>query len=316
MPKAYTIIGVIGIFLMLFAGVSLAIDPDHDTTHSVNCNSCHILHGALGSSLTKVASNSNLCISCHTSGAGAAVWPFASGDQAIPGTSGTSHSWSGNMPLTDNPNNAYGLRSVNSITDAALKAKLSLFGTCNLGSSYTNKTACETATGVWTATVTCSVCHAVHSQSASTWDPSAPAYGGAGTGHGRHMQRDNNDLNQLCEDCHYYRTPASGETNVTTWDGHNKSHNIAMVLSGTSYNSAPLDMPSCSNPIYTTKSACLQNSGTWTWPAQTGSRYELNGTGDTNLTNNIVFDSTQKVRCLSCHGMHYTDSDSSTVDQP
>ncbi|MBI5675404.1 MAG: hypothetical protein HZC48_06205 [Nitrospirae bacterium] len=51
--------------------------------------------------------------------------------------------------------------------------------------------------------------------------------------------------------------------------------------------------------------------------AQTGApRYHLNSGTDTNSTNNIVFDSSGKMRCLSCHGMHYTDSNSSTEDKP
>lgn len=52
------------------------------------------------------------------------------------------------------------------------------------------------------AKVVCSVCHDQHSQENAPFDPSAPAFSGAGSGEGRHFQRENNDLNQMCRVCH------------------------------------------------------------------------------------------------------------------
>lgn len=298
-----TLTGIITVF-----GVALAIDPPHDASTNTNCQNCHSLHNAVGPGLTKEAENFNLCMSCHKSAGSAAAKPFQSSDQAIPGTSGTSHRWDGAMPATDNPNNPYGLRSVNSLTNAALKAKLGVFGSCS-NPSYINKTTCESNGGTWTAKVVCSVCHNIHSQSAATWDPNAPAYGGSGTGSGRHLQRSANDLNQLCEDCHYYRSPSQAGSDVRTWDGNKKSHPIAKIFTNANgetrdvtkpqqYNTSPLEPQAAS------------------WSAQTGARYHLNGGTDTNPTNNIVVGTDGRIRCLSCHGIHYTDSDSTTVDQP
>lgn len=53
--------------------------------------------------------------------------------------------------------------------------------------------------------LTCSTCHNQHSQAAVPFDPAAPAYGGSGTGEGRHFQRVANDVDQMCTDCHAAR---------------------------------------------------------------------------------------------------------------
>ena len=50
--------------------------------------------------------------------------------------------------------------------------------------------------------VVCSACHNEHNQAQRPFDPVAPAYGGPGTGAGRHFMRANNDRDQLCVECH------------------------------------------------------------------------------------------------------------------
>jgi len=308
MKRFYTAIIIILAAISTILGIALAIDPPHDATTTTNCNSCHSLHNSAGPSLTKEAENYNLCLGCHSTSGSASTKPFQDTDQATPGTSGTSHRWTGVMPATDNPNNPYGLRRVDSLNNTALKAKLGVFGTCS-NPAYTNKTNCETNGGTWTAKVVCSVCHNIHSQSAAPWDPNAPSYSGSGTGNGRHFMRAANDLNQLCEDCHYYRTPASGETDVRTWSGNKKSHPVQKI-----FTSANGETPDVTKPAqYNTAPLEPQAAS---WAAQTGARYHQNGGTDTNPTNNMVIGSDKTVRCLSCHGVHYTDSNSTTVDQP
>lgn len=56
--------------------------------------------------------------------------------------------------------------------------------------------------------MTCSACHDPHSQAMTPFDTNAPTYSSAGTGNGRHFMRVDNNLNQLCIDCHvaYYAT--------------------------------------------------------------------------------------------------------------
>ncbi len=77
----------------LAAAETAALDPPHDTSRSIDCTNCHITHHAPGGAITSMGGNPNLCISCHTAGGMAATKAFADADQAIPGTSGSSHRW-------------------------------------------------------------------------------------------------------------------------------------------------------------------------------------------------------------------------------
>ena len=74
-------------------GRAQALDPPHDASQSIDCATCHITHHAAGGAITKIGGNPNLCMSCHTAGGAASGTPFADADEAIPGTSGTSHRW-------------------------------------------------------------------------------------------------------------------------------------------------------------------------------------------------------------------------------
>lgn len=51
----------------------------------------------------------------------------------------------------------------------------------------------------------CSTCHNQHKQARAPFDPTAPPYGGAGTGEGRHFMRIDNDEGNMCNDCHGLR---------------------------------------------------------------------------------------------------------------
>lgn len=261
---------------MIPLSVVYSIDPPHNIAQ---CLDCHTTHVAPGQTLTGYASNENLCLSCHSSGGLAGGKPFHTSMQAVPRISGTSHSWTGTMPVTSSPSNPYGLRASQDLSSEILKQRLNAFN------------------GV----VTCSVCHDQHSQIREPWDPNAPSYGGSGTGNGRHFMRIDNELNQLCEDCHYYRAMnhirVEGDDPLYPPNGVNVfSHPVGEMLNGNSKNydrAAPLD----SNGL-----------------PQSGSRFV--GDADGNPSNNLIFDNTQKVRCLTCHRIHYSDSNSLTIDGP
>ena len=60
--------------------------------HSM-CNGCHINHTAPGAQLTLVGGNANLCMSCHNPAGQAYSSPMTDIMKAVPGVSGTSHSW-------------------------------------------------------------------------------------------------------------------------------------------------------------------------------------------------------------------------------
>ncbi len=72
-----------------------AIDAAHNNSNG--CSSCHLLHQSKGGTLSSVAGNGNLCMSCHTSGGSATSKAFSDSDKATTssglGSSGTSHRW-------------------------------------------------------------------------------------------------------------------------------------------------------------------------------------------------------------------------------
>ncbi len=51
----------------------------------------------------------------------------------------------------------------------------------------------------------CSTCHDQHKQAREPFDATAPPYGGAGTGEGRHFMRIDDDEGASCNDCHGFR---------------------------------------------------------------------------------------------------------------
>jgi len=96
LPMRRTSTRILWLFLTwgcLATGAAQALDPPHDASQAIDCASCHITHHAAGGAITKIAGNPNLCMSCHSLGGAASDTPFADADQAIPGTSGTSHRW-------------------------------------------------------------------------------------------------------------------------------------------------------------------------------------------------------------------------------
>ena len=80
----------------------------------------------------------------------------------------------------------------------------------------------------------CSTCHDPHSQAATPFDPSAPAYAGSDTGAGRHYMRLANDAGQLCLDCHAVR-------NVT--NAAKGSHPVSLPVAATGYYRSTTNLP-------------------------------------------------------------------------
>lgn len=88
-------ISVIILLLIICSGVKAADDP-HGTTQSINCSQCHISHSSLGDILINATDSlvSTLCLSCHTPGGWSGMTKvMSSSEKAVPGVSGTSHSW-------------------------------------------------------------------------------------------------------------------------------------------------------------------------------------------------------------------------------
>jgi predicted CXXCH cytochrome family protein len=91
--------------LLLVSALALAMDAPHDGSWAdsvTNCQSCHLLHGATGGTLTKWPSNNDACLTCHDSAAltpnhlFTPAWSSA-GMEAVPGTGGSQHKWSGSL---------------------------------------------------------------------------------------------------------------------------------------------------------------------------------------------------------------------------
>ncbi len=169
------------VVLAAWATPALATDPPHNPPRLTQyCLDCHTLHNAPGATLTAAAGNHNLCMSCHNPTGLASPKPFASADQAVPGVSGNSHRFDALAVNTARET----LEPLNPVLASRLQGATS---------NAPNKR------------IMCSTCHDQHSQQRAPPDQTAPAYGGAGTGWGRHYQRIANDADQACLDCHRLR---------------------------------------------------------------------------------------------------------------
>jgi predicted CXXCH cytochrome family protein len=84
--------GALAALAVATGGVVLASDPPHwlGATSTTDCTTpCHVTHNAQGGNLTSDAGNTNLCQSCHDS----TGLPISNSDIATPGTSGSSHAF-------------------------------------------------------------------------------------------------------------------------------------------------------------------------------------------------------------------------------
>jgi len=112
---------------------------------------------------------------------------------------------------------------------------------------------------------------------------------------GRHFQITPDDVNQMCEDCHYYRVQ-----NHSQVEGFDPSY----PANGTNMFSHPVGQPLNGNGKNYDRPAPLDVNGA----AQSGARSAAGGESPDNAANNLVLDSGNAVRCLTCHKAHYGDS--------
>jgi hypothetical protein len=115
---------------------------------------------------------------------------------------------------------------------------------------------------------------------------------------GRHFQRRPNSANEMCLVCH------------ATW---NQNHtDVEGPGDGSTVFSHPVGQALNANAKGYDRSAPLDVNGV----AQSGTRFMTGGESPDNVTNNLVMDSNGNIGCLTCHGVHYIDSNSLSIDLP
>jgi len=336
--------------------VGIAVAREEDAPHwssasdTLNCTTpCHILHNAAGGTLTSEAGNVNLCQSCH-SATGQNDFPLDNSDAANPHATGTSHAFNalatnpaaGALPPEDNemflrlmgPSDDIVVCSTCHDQHAAEKSR---------GGRPRISPAAKIGDGGGTGTMTSAGTYVAEQ---GAWylveiDTAGPADGAAtfryskdrgtswfeqavpatttpaalGDGSGVTVAfngtfaigdrfefygswpflratldtGDNAALEKFCRDCH--RPWVMTHSGVETWDGSAKSHPVGVTLdaNGRGYDRAvPLD----------------------------GDGAEQGGVGDGNASNDFRLDAGGRVQCLSCHGVHYADSNTLSVDAP
>lgn len=339
-----------------FLPSAFAIEAPHweSPSFSIDCTTqCHTLHASPGGGLTSDASNVNLCQSCHSSSGLADRAPIPNSAAAIPGFGGTSHAfavpalhatYSTQLPeqqamalriMNDNVvcSTCHNQHSATSAEGGTPKISVPEKVTDLTGSgTVASQGTFNGALGVWymleidgagsqaTATFRWSKDNGISwiaetepvgNGSPVTLDSGVEVIfsGAAGDAYfvgeqwelfGSYpflrVKLDSGDLNSVdkfCRDCHRDWVMTHGD--VETWDGTPKSHPVGIGLNANvqGYDRAqPLD-----------GNGVIQAAG---------SSPDVDG----NPSNDLKLDSLGNVQCLSCHGVHYADSNTLSVDQP
>lgn len=319
-------------------------------------SNCHTLHQAPGGGLTASAGNVNLCQSCHKSGGLAAGLPLDSADRAQPAIgTGRHHAFdvaavhagldtqlptdpqmslrvmNGNVVCSTchDQHRASSARGGTSRIDAPTRTTaLGSTGSVTSGGTFTG------AQGVWylvAITVAGNQTAARFGYSkdnGTSWFPGSCTPGGVTTGcltagasvaldsgvalsfgagnftvgerwqfsaswpflRGNLDSGDNTAGDKFCRDCH--RDWVMTHDDVRTYTGTVRSHPVGVALDA---NGLGYDRP-----------VPLDGNG-----AAQGSAGR-----DANVTNDYQLDAGGRVQCLSCHAIHYADSNTATVDAP
>ncbi|MCD4749121.1 MAG: choice-of-anchor D domain-containing protein [Thermoanaerobaculales bacterium] len=323
---------IVFVFL-LGSSTAWAVDPPH-WYFGMDCESCHTGHNAAGGGLTNADGNSNLCLSCHTEGGRAGTLPI------LPAHTLATHHynvtpdaprWGSQMPT--NPEMANRIMDGVFVcstchdqhsTEAANRGRcrlsipeiLTAFGSTGeitVGGGYTGAGGSS-----YLIEITVADTHFRFSKDGgSTWigedDIGADIpldFGLTATFSGGNFalgerwrfsasfpflrlpldQGDNQTGDRFCRECHSLW--AMGYQDVEDHDTGWMSHPVGEGLNanGKGYDrSAPLDA-----------NGAVQGMGG----------------GDGNHSNDFNFDAEGLVQCMTCHGIHYADSNTLTEDGP
>lgn len=331
----------------LWAGSLLAQDPPHwsSTSLTINCTTqCHTLHQALGGGLTSSASNVNLCQSCHNPTGDASGLPINNADKAVPDTGGTSHAFDvstvhpqldtqdpvesemllrvmgGQVVCSTCHNQHKGEQpfgGTSRISPADQVTALGSTGGVTSGGTFTG------AAGVWYLVEITKAGDQSNAEfryskdNGTSWFAVQPTGGSVSLDSGVTVSfavgsyvvgerwelsagwpflrvaldtGDNDVGSEYCRDCH--RSWVMDHNDVRAYDGSYKSHPVGV---GLNVNTRGYD-----------RATPLDGNG-----ADQGG-----GGGDANPTNDLTLDGDGNVQCLSCHGVHFADSNTQTVDAP
>ena len=350
--KRLFLLPLIATLLALGVGVRLAAqDAPHwtGTQIAIDCTTpCHITHHAIGGGLTTSAANVNLCQSCHNPAGLAGDLPINTADSAVPGVSGSSHAFeaAATNPFTgaEEPLNPHMLARLMDgqvvcstchnqhsaeavfggqprISPARQVTVLGSTGVLTSGGSYSGADGTWYLVGIVTAGDQSTALFRYSKDNGISWFPTPPATLVAGTdialdsgvtvtfGTGNYAaderwefsaswpflraaldSGDNSFGDAYCRDCH--RSWVMDHNSVHTYDGNYKSHPVGVFLDA--------------NGMGYDRSVPLDGNG-----AEQGS-----ADMDANPTNDFLFDDGGLVQCLSCHGVHYVDSNTLSVDGP
>lgn len=337
--------------LFLIPGIIFSVDPPHWSSASTyeDCDSsCHIVHSSLGSSLTQATSNVNSCLACHNPTGQASNFPISLEERANPNFGGRHHSFDVNAV---NSNYGADLPQNNQMLTRIMESKVvcstchnqhtassSLGGTARISQSrkiagsgtgtmvtsgnYTG------ANGIWylieidtpgsqaTATFKWSKDNGLswiqQNVNCGNGNPvnldngvKITFSGGAGAFQlGDRWEfyasypflrvkldsGDNLTGDRFCRDCH--REMVMTHSEVENYNGTKKSHPIGIVLNA---NGMGYDRPS---PL-------------------DGNGNPQGGLGEDNIkSNNLKLDENGNLQCLTCHNVHYADSNTITEDLP
>jgi len=181
----------------------------------------------------------------------------------------------------------------------------------------------------------CSTCHDEHKQARAPFDPSAPPYGGPGTGEGRHFMRIDNDEGAMCNDCHGLRVvqfardgshpvdvtvPGSGGTQPPTTLPLDPNGRIACMTCHQLHYSPTDDgslLRSADRVGLCVECHTLADTSTPAAHLDPSSSGALWPGGQYGSTFPAITDTSQTATCAGCHQAHgWPDTDNTVQDYP
>lgn len=307
--------------LVCAARVSSALDAPHGPVGTIDCDDCHIPHSAPGGAITRFSGNSNLCQSCHQPGGSGEDLTLLDAVQAdrVGGT-GSSHRWD-----ADATNAAL---DTTLPSDAAMLLRIDDQGT--LGDTSDDTIMCSTCHDQHNHTkgtpfmrrspaggALCAECHGawdIADAGNGTWTgsalshPAGIAYPASAVFHSQPLDADGSPQEAANEG-----TATGGSTTSLVDTSKTWGDLTGQVVRFTSGANAGVTAAATSMTGVTQVNFAALAS-----PVAAGDAYEVDRDG--NTTNNIALDNagswsytTGNVECLSCHDLHYGDSNSTTA---